>query len=353
VETAAEGTAEKLTEDGLLPDEIEQARLDDALVMASASAAWAVIDALIARGADINGRDRWGQTAMHFAATTSVEAVQALLDRGADAAKRDWQFQSTPVGWSHHFEHHDERDLLLAQAELELVDCALFGKFDKFDARIATDAASVDGAPYATERWVGNVMRKHHAGRNHPVREGVRLGDPIRACAQYEDTDGVRALLERGARADFSEIRTGTFEFSWLGRSALGWAIAGDNREMADLLRASGATVSLADAAVLGDLTAVSLDGDLGDALFLTVLRGHLDCARTLLDAGADANRVAPFDQQMRTPLCVGVGHGVQMATLLLDAGADPSTLALFGRTATTYASDDEAVLALLRDRSR
>jgi ankyrin repeat protein len=347
-ETVKEDVNDVLRNEGVAAEELEITRLNDALVMSASTRAWGTADKLIEHGALIDGRDRWGQTAMHFAATRDLADVRQLLDRNAGANVFDWQFVSTPVGWAHQFKHEIERDHLLASAAIDPIDAALFGRFDRLDETISPAPKEIDGPCYSTEDWVARVMRRHHGGEGHPVLQGTRLGDPIRACAQHNDFEGVSKLLQRGAQADITAIRTGTFEREWLGRSALAWALTHENAKMADSLREAGAKLNLECAAVLGDLDLADNDGDPQDALFLAAMHGHHRAAGELLARGADPNRPASCDQQMRAPLCVAVSTGPEMTMLLLKAGADPEYPSLFGKTCRA-STEDEAVITQLK----
>lgn len=347
VADAAPATLAALEEEGVAPEELEQVRLDDALVLASGIDAWGVVDALVASGARIGGRDRWGQTAMHLAACRSSDAVRALLTRGADARLRDWQFTSTPVGWADFFQQPAQRDLLLEHAELDPIDCVVHRRFDHLGRLLAQDPELVDGPVYRTEAWVARVMRRHHGGRPHAAPEGMRLGGLLRACAQRGDTDGVGRLLDLGARPDHSEVRTGTFERPWLGRSALAWGVERSYARLCQLLRDAGATLSLVDAAILGELDA-GAGGSADDALFVAALHGHVATTKALLERGADPNGVAAFDQQQRTPLVAAMPHGAPLVRILLQAGADPDQPVLFGETARDRVGADPDLQALL-----
>ncbi|MBY0489332.1 MAG: ankyrin repeat domain-containing protein [Gemmatimonadaceae bacterium] len=56
---------------------------------------------LLDAGADINGRDGEGATALHRAAhANALEVIEVLLARGATVDLRDPRWQGTPLGWS-------------------------------------------------------------------------------------------------------------------------------------------------------------------------------------------------------------------------------------------------------------
>ncbi len=59
-----------------------------------------VVDELLSAGTPIDGVDRDGSTALHAAAYVGrPDSVRHLLARGADPARRDTRFDSTPLGW--------------------------------------------------------------------------------------------------------------------------------------------------------------------------------------------------------------------------------------------------------------
>lgn len=62
-----------------------------------------VIDVLIAASTPVDGVDRDGSTALHAAAYAGrADSVQRLLMHGADPARRDTRFDSTPLAWCRH-----------------------------------------------------------------------------------------------------------------------------------------------------------------------------------------------------------------------------------------------------------
>ena len=62
-----------------------------------------VIDDLLAASTPVDGVDRDGSTALHEAAYSGrADSVRLLLASGADPARRDTRFGSTPLGWCRH-----------------------------------------------------------------------------------------------------------------------------------------------------------------------------------------------------------------------------------------------------------
>jgi ankyrin repeat protein len=74
-----------------------------ALRIAAAHGHLGVINELIAASTPVGGLDRDGSTALHQAAFSGrVDSVRHLLAHGADPARRDTRFHSTPLGWCRH-----------------------------------------------------------------------------------------------------------------------------------------------------------------------------------------------------------------------------------------------------------
>jgi hypothetical protein len=68
------------------------------------------VNALGRGDAPRNGR--W-ETALHVAAGDgNLDIARLLLAHGADPTIRDARFDSTPLGWARHFDHHELVDLL-------------------------------------------------------------------------------------------------------------------------------------------------------------------------------------------------------------------------------------------------
>ncbi|XP_029654258.2 ankyrin repeat domain-containing protein 2-like [Octopus sinensis] len=59
-----------------------------------------IIEILIEEGGDVRSKDRWGQTALHWAVSRNhLHAVEILLSRGSEVNPRD-DYGRTPLHWA-------------------------------------------------------------------------------------------------------------------------------------------------------------------------------------------------------------------------------------------------------------
>lgn len=88
---------------GMLTPDTSEADRVAALRTAAAHGRLDAIDQLIAAATPVDGVDRDGSTALHEAAFSGrADSLRHLLHHGADPARRDTRFASTPLGWCHH-----------------------------------------------------------------------------------------------------------------------------------------------------------------------------------------------------------------------------------------------------------
>jgi ankyrin repeat protein len=185
--------------------------------------------------------------------------------------------------------------------------------------------------------------------------------DALIAAARRGDVATANALL------DANPALVGRLSMD--GSSALTNAVYAGQPEMIALLRARGATLTLFDAAALGDLAALnaalasgqtsvhaySFDG--WTALHLTASFGQIEAARALLAAGANvaAHSWNGLDGEPLHAAAARKGN-TAMVAVLLDAGAQVNARQSHGLTALHLAAhngDDDLVTLLLARGAR
>ena len=208
---------------------------------------------LIASGVDVNTVDSDGTTALHWAAHhDDVESGQQLLAAGADPTRAN-QFGAQPIA------------LASENGSAKFIQLLL-------DAGANPNAASPEGETI--------LMTATRTG-------GVAA---------------VRLLLRHEANPNRAE--------EWRGQTALMWAAAENNLDVAHALTSADA-----------DIHARSTGGF--SPLMFAVRAGHLDMARLLVDAGASPEETL-YDGTSALVLAAKNGH-YELGNLLLEHGADPN----------------------------
>jgi ankyrin repeat protein len=88
------------------------------VVHAAATGYWADVRSLLAAGGDVAGTQEhdFNRTALHYAASAApLDVVKLLVERGADLAAKDAQFDATPLGWAEYFGRDDIAEYLRAR----------------------------------------------------------------------------------------------------------------------------------------------------------------------------------------------------------------------------------------------
>ncbi|MEM9470693.1 MAG: ankyrin repeat domain-containing protein [Pseudomonadota bacterium] len=138
---------------------------------------------MIALALELNSAD--GRTPLHEAALQGdIEAVQMLLDAGADATIRDPYHDAPPIGWAQHA-GKTEAVQLLEGAAMDVFTAAAFGNIDRIDALLKENPKLLE------QRFAG--MR---------TGEGESSNDwmtPLVYAVLNNRTEAVRHLIDRGA----------------------------------------------------------------------------------------------------------------------------------------------------------
>jgi ankyrin repeat protein len=235
------------------------------LMMAAAYGSSDAMNILVTAGADVNAKNDFGATALHWCAG-DLEKVRLLVDKGADVNTRS-KMGRTP--------------LLIA-------------------------AAHGGGAPV-----VELLLAK---GAKVSVVDNI-FSSPLSVAAGANDAVTVRLLLEKGATVGPKDM---------LSSVALMNAAAEGNGEIVKMLLDKGANVNAASPPSLGDVKngPIAL-GKLTPLLFAAAYSGP-ETIKLLLDAGADVN---VRDVRGMTPVMLAVASdhpNPRVIRMLIEKGADP-----------------------------
>jgi ankyrin repeat protein len=165
----------------------------------------------------------------------------------------------------------------------------------------------------------------------------------LMTAARAGSAEVVKALLDHGGEANNKE--------SWRGQTALMWAAAENHPSVVQVLVEHGADVNLVSSAFdfremkpkPGDVPMHFPRGGF-TALMFAARGGFTECARILLDHGADVKAADP-DGTSSLLLAIINGH-YDTAALLLERKADPNAADSMGRAALFAAVDMRDIYA-------
>lgn len=232
----------------------------------------AMIDALLAAGADVNdGNDR-GSTPLHQAAySNQSEIAAALIKRGADLDLEAHGSGGTPLITALFWGHREVADLLgrHSVAPGNLRAAAGLGSHDLIEKCFQSERTLAPAA------FAARGFYRPHSGfpnwRPSPNPQEV-LDEALVWASKAGRTEVLPRLVQAGARLDADPYR-GT---------PLIWAAVRNRIETADWLIDHGATVNLK--ATFGGPT----HGQGVTALHMAAQSGHLSMVRLLIERGAD-----------------------------------------------------------------
>lgn len=259
----------------------------DSLLQAARAGNTEAALAFIKRRADVNERMPDGTTALHWAAHHGdLKLVERLIRAGADVnAKND--YGATPMS----------------------------------EAAERADAALL------------RALLKAGADVESPNREGQTA---LMTVARTDRVDAARVLVERGANVNARE--------QWRGQTALMWAAAQSRPQMVKFLIEQGAEVNARSAIrewprkVTAEPRAQNRPSGGLTALLFAAREGCVECARALVEGGADIDMADP--DNISPLLMATLNARWDVAAYLIEAGANPNKWDTWGR-APLYATVD------------
>lgn len=284
----------------------------DALFQAIRNNDLTYLKAQLAKSADLNTRGRREMTLLMYAAVFgSTDAVQLLLDAGADVNARN-SFDATALIWA----AADARKL-----KMLLDKGADVNSHTKQGRTPLMIAAACDGCS-------GNVRLLLAKGADSKASDNSG-NTPLNLAAASGDFETTRLLIDSGADANLAN--SGGF-------TPLMSALLNCNLPTVQLLLSKGANVNAANTSTgsvkFGPIQLVGLT-----PLMIAAPYCHAGVVKSLLDAGADVNAK---DIRGMTPLMLAVGSETQDAAvvrLMLKAGADANVKSKAGETALDWSS--------------
>lgn len=275
------------------------------LHLAAAGGHLATVDLLLARGLDVNVREKGDNTyPLHWAAAHGhLEVVRRLADAGGDIVGHGDDHALEVIGWATCFGpcHGAVADFLVRRgARHHIFSAIAMNLADEMRRIVAADPAALS--------------------RPMSRNEDYRL--PLHFAVQKNRPEMVALLLELGA----DPLATDGSGFP-----ATAYATAPEiDRSILEAIRARGGITDLFTALALGDRDAAERlwsaePGKGAGVLHRMAKRNQGAAVQWLLDHGADPNaRWSHWDAEV-TPLHLAASQGhAEIVRLLLQAGADP-----------------------------
>ncbi len=270
------------------------------------------------KASDVNLKDQRGGTPLMYAAAYgSIEAMNMLLEAGADVSAKN-AFDVTALHWC-------SGDL--AKVRLLVSKGADVNARSKQGRTPLLIAAAHDGAFEIVKLLIekgADISAKDFGGST-----------ALLLATDANDTNTISLLLEKGADAN---ARTGLSPINFAGQTPLMNAAGHGNVEAIKMLLAKGADVNASNAkdgptVKNGPIALASLT-----PLLQSVAYAGPEAVKLLLAAGAQVNAQ---DVRGMTPLMLAIASDhpdVRVVRLLLEQGADPNIRSKDGETAIDWA---------------
>ncbi|KAK1770501.1 ankyrin repeat-containing domain protein [Phialemonium atrogriseum] len=264
---------------------------------------------LVEKGAEIDAKDGYGKTPLHWAAKNGHKAIARLLvEKGAEIDAKDGYDGRTPLHWAAKNGHEAIARLLVEKgAEIDTKDV---------DNRTPLHLAAENGHEAIARLLV-------EKGAKIDAKDGFDGRTPLHWAAKNGHEAIARLLVEKGAEIDAKD---------GFGRTPLHLAAENGHEAIARLLVEKGAEID-------------AKDGYGKTPLHWAAKNGHEAIARLLVEKGAEIDAKDGYD---RTPLHLAAENGHEaIARLLVEKGAEIDAKDLFGRTplqgAKIDAKDEDA----------
>ncbi len=281
--------------------------LNDQLFTAAQAGNTATIEALIAKGADVNAQNNYGETPLFNA--KNKEIAELLIAKGADVNSR------TIIGWTPLFNAKNKEI-----AELLIAKGADVNAKEKDGTTPLSNAASSDS------KEVAELL----------IAKGADVkGKPLYMAALGGHKDVAELLIAKGADVNGNDNNGLTPLYG----AAISGAPAGGHKDIAELLIAKGADVNK---------QARLWNGATEAPLFAAIESGRIDVAELLIANGANVNAK---NSDGMPPLCKAIYNKYKdAAELLIAKGADVNAKEKDGTTPLSNAasSDSKEVAELL-----
>jgi ankyrin repeat protein len=242
-----------------------------------------------------------------------------LLAAGSDVRERGADGTTALMWAAHHGDLELVERLIRAGADVTAVN--------EFGASALLEAAAIGSAP------IVDALLDAGADPNSANQERET---PLMVVARTGKVEAASRLIDAGADVNAKE--------EWGGQSALMWAAAQSQPEMVALLVANGAEVDARGAIrnwqrkVITEPRPKDMNRGGFTALLYAAREGCVECAKHLLDGGADPNLADP---ERVTPLNLALMNlHFDFAVFMIEAGADVDRWDFFGRTPLYMAVD-------------
>jgi ankyrin repeat protein len=291
-------------------------KMMDATTNTTITAPPAVTSASVSSGADINARNKLGDTPLLNAAQDGdKEAAELLLTRGATVDAKD-NSGCTPLTWAAIQGHRDVADLLLAHGA-------------DVNARSSSGQTALQSAAMNGHKDVAELLLAHGAKISAPDNCGIT---PLHWAAGNGHKDLVELLLAHGA-----DVNAKTKN----GYTPLQSAELYHHDDVAEVLRQHGGQES--DRQVVKDAVPGTLAPPVGASPLLAAARaGATEKVKALIQSDPTLAS-GDVDKFNTTPLIVAAANNHKdVVELLLANHADVNAKDILGMTALIYAAQQD-----------